>query len=186
MVQIHHPTMGMFTIYLVYERLNRVWMFCECIGHEYSYCKMFLKLNRLIVDPCFATNTDLKNIRAIRLGAWITSSALIAVEKHWLRKESWSRRLLEIPMCKLLLFKHLMRIHLYLLVGNPCLCHPLFLLLLIHQFIFLLSHCSFYQYRLGLLTQWCCQGQVFKPLDSQGHLMQQAVDCNTRILSRLW
>lgn len=50
-MEVTHPTLGIFNAFIVYERVNRVFLFCGILGHKNSTCGDKIRVQRLLLDP---------------------------------------------------------------------------------------------------------------------------------------
>lgn len=74
-----HPILGPLNIYLVYEKLTKVCLFCAKIGHNRLDCPDKIRMESLREDPRFANSPELDNIPEIRVGAWINNQAYLPI-----------------------------------------------------------------------------------------------------------
>lgn len=76
-VSITHPNIGTFNAYLVYERVNRICLFCAKIGHEHTSCADRVRMQRLRLDPRFKDRPEMEKMTQPRLGPWVNNPALM-------------------------------------------------------------------------------------------------------------
>lgn len=72
---VDHPILGNFKVYLVYEKLTKLCLFCAKIGHDRIDCPDKIRLDRLREDPRYADSLELEQIPSTRIGAWINNQA---------------------------------------------------------------------------------------------------------------
>jgi Zinc knuckle len=58
-LKVLHPSLGLFLVYFVYDKTNRVCSFCGCLGHELPSCRTYGRLLRLTNDLRFVSNPKL-------------------------------------------------------------------------------------------------------------------------------
>lgn len=76
-VDADHPELGTIPIYITYEKLPRICLFCSKIGHESLDCAEKLRLERLRVDPRFRDLPQMQQPIKLKVGAWINNSAKV-------------------------------------------------------------------------------------------------------------
>lgn len=74
-----HPNLGPFNIYLVYEKLTKVCLFCARMGHKRLDCPDNIRIERLREDPRFENSPELDNIPSIRIGSWINNQSQLPI-----------------------------------------------------------------------------------------------------------
>lgn len=76
-LKAEHPILGTFPVYLSYERIPKVCLFCAYIGHEHDMCPDKQRMERLMVDPRYRNNPEMKKLAKPTLGPWINDPSLI-------------------------------------------------------------------------------------------------------------
>lgn len=76
-VPVDHPTLGTFPILLVYERLNRICLFCGIAGHDHAECPDKIRMIRLKADPRFKDRSDVQALTELKIQPWINNSAIL-------------------------------------------------------------------------------------------------------------
>lgn len=74
---VTHPTLGDFMIYLVYEQLNKICLFCGKTAHEQTNCVEKTRMARLKLDPRYRDMPHMKSSTQNRFGPWINNMALL-------------------------------------------------------------------------------------------------------------
>lgn len=69
-----HPVLGTFPVYLSYERIPKICLFCAHIGHEHETCPDKQRMERLKVDARYRDNPQMKNLTKPSLGLWVNDS----------------------------------------------------------------------------------------------------------------
>lgn len=72
-----NPMLGTFPVYLSYERIPKVCLFCAYIGHEHDTCLDKQRMERLMVDARYRNNPEMKKLTKPTLGPWINDPSLI-------------------------------------------------------------------------------------------------------------
>ena len=75
--EVLHPILGNIKIYLSYERLERICLFCAKVGHDHHSCADRCRMERLCMDPRFASRPDVKELSKLKVGLWINNQAKI-------------------------------------------------------------------------------------------------------------
>lgn len=78
-LEVTHPTLGDFEIFLVYENLNRVCLFSGKVGHEQTNCGDKTRMARLRLDPRYRDRSNMKVSTQNKIGPWINNLALLPV-----------------------------------------------------------------------------------------------------------
>lgn len=73
----HHPLIGDFKVYLVYERLSRICMYCSKVGHDHTDCPDKLRMESLSLDPRYSNRPEMQGITEPRVGKWINDSTML-------------------------------------------------------------------------------------------------------------
>lgn len=81
-LQITHPTLGSVNIYLVYEKLNNLCLFCVHMGHLESECPDKLRMARLCMDQRFRDRLDKDTATKPKIGPWINNSAVVPIREQ--------------------------------------------------------------------------------------------------------
>lgn len=76
---VHHLELGNIPIYITYEKLPRICLFCAQIGHEVDGCAEKLRLERLRLDPRFSDLPHMQKPIKPKVGAWINNNAVILI-----------------------------------------------------------------------------------------------------------
>lgn len=76
-LDIAHPQRGTVRVYLVYERLTTICLFCAKMGHDEEHCADHIRLQRLQFDPRFASRPELNRVGQPKARAWINDPAQV-------------------------------------------------------------------------------------------------------------
>lgn len=74
---VEHPTLGVTTVFLVYERAPRLCFYCAKVGHEISGCPKRGQALQLFSDPLYANRLEMGFILEHRMGPWMTCMNLV-------------------------------------------------------------------------------------------------------------
>ncbi|XP_078165207.1 uncharacterized protein LOC144559913 [Carex rostrata] len=76
-VKLNHPSLGQVIVYLVYERLGRICLFCGGLGHEMTGCgerSRLVKLKKMLEKE---NRPEMQDILKPTRGPWITNQILL-------------------------------------------------------------------------------------------------------------
>lgn len=76
-IEVEHPVMGVIKIYVSYERLNRICLFCAKVGHDHNSCPDKLRLERLRMDLRFQNRQNFDTLTKPKFGPWTKDPSLI-------------------------------------------------------------------------------------------------------------
>lgn len=76
-VTVRHPALGDVKVHLVYERVDRICLFCGAIGHEMGSCSDRLKLAKIRLKHLNSSRPDLDGILKPTRGKWINNQAML-------------------------------------------------------------------------------------------------------------
>lgn len=76
-IPVDHPELGIFPIYVAYERLNRVCQFCAMVGHDMENCHDKIQMDRIRIDPLYQDQPEIQNLAKPIARPWLTNPALI-------------------------------------------------------------------------------------------------------------
>lgn len=72
-----HPTIGLRIIYLVYERVPQLCIYCTMVGHEISDCPKRGRALQLFSDPVYANRPEMAFVLEHHVGPWINCMNLV-------------------------------------------------------------------------------------------------------------
>lgn len=75
--EITHPTLGTFTALIVYERVNRMCLFCARLGHDHHGCVNKVRIQRMLMDPKYRNKPNIAAMGHNRAGPWINNPMFI-------------------------------------------------------------------------------------------------------------
>jgi Domain of unknown function (DUF4283) len=66
-----HRDTGKFIVYLVYERVQKVYLFCTSVGHDQENCLDILRLVKLLNDEKYKEQPGMASILEPKIGPWV-------------------------------------------------------------------------------------------------------------------
>lgn len=75
--RVTHPHLGEVTAHCVYEKVNRICVFCGLLGHEISSCADHSRLSTIMLNPDQASRFPAHQLLSPTRGLWITNATLI-------------------------------------------------------------------------------------------------------------
>lgn len=80
--KVNHPVLGELVLHCVYEKVNRICVFCSNLGHEMVQCPDHSKLTILMQTPEGLAQAKAQNILAPTRGPWMCNPTLIPKESQ--------------------------------------------------------------------------------------------------------
>ena len=79
-LEVNHPTMGVFKTLIVYERVNRICLFCGNLGHENTTCADRNRMQRLKMDPRYMGKPGMEKATDNKVGTWINNQNQVPIQ----------------------------------------------------------------------------------------------------------
>lgn len=79
-VMVRHPVLGVVKVYLVFERLGRICLFCGDLGHDIGSCTERARLIKIKKRMEGRNRPELEGILKPTRGVWINNQAMVPLK----------------------------------------------------------------------------------------------------------